>query len=205
VNLKNLTFYTFVGLLLTTISSAELNDIIDQCADCHGENGLSTASDVPILAGQSEILIEDALLAFSNNERPCKESKFRHGDINRALTNMCEIAEKLSENQMIELSKHFSAIKFKGVRQDFDASLVEKGAIIHERNCEKCHSEGGSYADDDAGILAGQWTPYLRTSIKKFLSKKRPMADKMSVKINRLKPEDFEALFSFYASKVHEK
>jgi sulfide dehydrogenase cytochrome subunit len=205
MNLKFLIFYIFLGLLLTTISSADINDIADQCADCHGKNGLSTESDIPILAGQSEILIEDALLAFSENQRPCKDSEYRHGDTNRALTNMCEIAKKLSEDQMIELSKHFSAIKFVGVTQKFNLDLVEKGATIHERNCEKCHSEGGSYADDDAGILAGQWTPYLRTSIKNFLSKQRPMADKMSVKINRLNPEDFEALFSFFASKIHEQ
>lgn len=204
MNVKILTFYTIVLLVQYTMCSAEINEVIAQCADCHGKNGLSTESDVPILAGQSEILIEDALLAFSENQRPCEDSEFRHGDTNRALTNMCEIAKKLSENQMIELSKHYSAIKFEGVTQKYNPNLVELGATIHERNCEKCHSEGGSYADDDAGILAGQWTPYLRTSIKRFLSKQRPMADKMSVKINRLKPKDFEALFSFYASKTHE-
>ncbi len=180
----------------------DVNDIVKGCADCHGKNGVSSESDIPTLAGQSAVLIEDALLAFAEKQRPCANSKFRYGDTTRAETDMCKIAARLSDDQKYQLGEHYSALPFVAAEQIFDETLVDRGAVVHERNCEKCHSEGGSYADDDAGILAGQWTPYLSSSIQLFLSKKRPMAKKMAEKINRLKPEDIEALLNFYASKT---
>ena len=186
--------------LTSMVSFAEISEIINQCNDCHGKEGLSSESDIPIIAGQSVYLIEDALLAFAEKERPCKLSEYRHGDRSRQKISMCDIAKKLSDDEKTELSQHYGDLPFVGVKQDYDSTFIEKGATIHERHCEKCHSQGGTLADDDAGILAGQWTPYLRSSIKKFLAQQRPMADKMAKKINRLKPEDFEALFSFYAS-----
>ncbi|MBL4659716.1 MAG: hypothetical protein JKY19_05120, partial [Alcanivoracaceae bacterium] len=136
------------------------------------------------------------------NERICKESVYRHGNTSRPATTMCKIASELSEDDIAALSEHYEDLSFVGVKQDFDSILVKKGVAIHKRHCEKCHSEGGSIADDDAGLLAGQWTPYLRLAIENLLAEKRPMADKMSVKMKLLDDEDFEALLSFYASKA---
>jgi len=197
------TFFILASILLTANCCAELKDIISQCADCHGKDGLSIENDIPILAGQSEILIEDALLAFAENERPCKDSDFRHGDTSRAQTNMCEIAKKLSDEQKTALSEHYSGIKFIGVIQEFDSSLVERGTIIHERNCEKCHSEGGSLAEDDAGILKGQWKSYLAGQLMDFHNKDRKapkkMAKKMKKMLNKEGSAGAEALVEFYS------
>jgi sulfide dehydrogenase cytochrome subunit len=192
---------TIVMLLLLSINifAADINEITKQCNDCHGKKGLSSDEDIPIIAGQSQVLIEDALLAFSQKERPCKQSKYRHGDTSRASISMCEIAAKLSEDEIYDLSEYYGNLKFIGTKQEFNQALVKRGGQLHQRHCEKCHSEGGSLADDDAGILAGQWIAYLRSSVEKFLAGKRPMADKMSIKIKRLSEEDLEALFNFYA------
>jgi len=45
---------------------------------------------------------------------------------------------------------------------------------IHEKGCEKCNSNDGSDSKDDAGILAGQWLPYLKATLTEFSSNKRP-------------------------------
>ena len=192
--IQSLTFIVFA-------QPTDTESIITNCNDCHGIDGVSTESDIPIIAGQSSMVLEDALIAFSQSERPCSEINYRKGDRSRPSTTMCEIASSLTENQILTLSEYYGGLKFSGATQDFRVELVNKGSKIHERHCEKCHSENGSLADDDAGLLAGQWTLYLRKSIENFLSGKRPMADKMSVKLKLLKEEDIEALLSFYASR----
>ena len=55
--------------------------------------------------------------------------------------------------------------------------------------CAKCHEKGGSSADDDAGILAGQWTHYLKEQFAAFRSGKRQMDEKMKPKIEKLSEE----------------
>ena len=189
-------------LLVTSTYAADIDTLITDCNDCHGQNGLSTDSDIPIIAGQAYIVLEDALNAYAAKERPCVESKYRHGDTNRPDTNMCEVAASLTVKEIEAISEYYEALPFKGVVQDFDPALAEVGAKIHQRNCDKCHSEGGSLADDEAGLLAGQWTKYLRTSIEDYQSGERPMTKKMAEKMKRMSPEDFEALLHFYASQV---
>jgi cytochrome c553 len=70
--------------------------------------------------------------------------------------------------------------------------------------CEKCHEDGGRLGEDDAGILAGQWTPYLRWSMDDYISDKREMTKKMRKKVTKLLEEHGDAgveqLLHFYAS-----
>ncbi len=85
--------------------------------------------------------------------------------------------------------------------QDFDAEKAAAGKKIHRRECEKCHSDGGSYADDDAGMLAGQWMPYLEQVFADYATGERGMLDeKMKEKIDPLQAESIEALIHYYAS-----
>ncbi|NOR40792.1 MAG: cytochrome c-553 [Gammaproteobacteria bacterium] len=187
-------------LMIGVASASDFDTLISDCDDCHGKDGISTDDDIPIIAGQSYIVLEDALIAFSADEQPCKESEYRHGDTSRAAITMCSIAAELSDEDIEALSEHYENLSFVAAEQGFDSALADKGATIHERNCEKCHSEGGSLADDDAGILAGQWTPYLRSAFDQYISGERSMSKKMAEKMERVKPEDFDALLHFYAS-----
>ena len=78
--------------------------------------------------------------------------------------------------------------------------MVKKGEKIYDKACAKCHDEGGSLPDDDAGILAGQWMPYLEQAFKEFASGERPMVKKMKPKVEKLEPADIEALVNYYGS-----
>jgi len=195
--------FSILALLVTTVAgAADLDSLISDCNDCHGKDGVSTEKDIPIIAGQSYVVLEDALLAFADDSQPCKESEYRHGDTSRAAITMCEIAAGLGEDNIEAISEHYAELPFVAATQSFDEAMVSRGATVHDRNCEKCHSEGGSLADDDAGILAGQWTPYLRSAIDEFMSEERAMSKKMAEKMKRVKAEDFEALLHFYASEA---
>ena len=66
--------------------------------------------------------------------------------------------------------------------------------------CEKCHSDGATQAKDDAGMMAGQWIPYLTQAIEEFQDGKRPIPKKMKAKLNEVSPEDIKALIQFYGS-----
>jgi sulfide dehydrogenase cytochrome subunit len=71
---------------------------------------------------------------------------------------------------------------------------------IHDRQCEKCHEDGGASAADDAGILAGQWTPYLRQVFEHYSAGERDMPKKMEPKYEKLDAAELEALLHYYAS-----
>jgi sulfide dehydrogenase cytochrome subunit len=71
---------------------------------------------------------------------------------------------------------------------------------LHKKNCAKCHDENGSLADDDAGILASQWAPYLKYSLMDTHAGTRSMPKKMTKKVKALSDADIDALVHFYAS-----
>jgi sulfide dehydrogenase cytochrome subunit len=168
---------------------------VDKCEACHGKNGNSEKDDVPSIAGFSEIMIGDSLEMYQSGER--KGGKY---EVDGKETDMNEIANDLSEEDIGSLAVFYSEQTFQPRSQKFDAALAEKGAEIHDRKCENCHSEAGSNADDDAGILAGQWIPYMRAQFAAFQSGERVPPKKMKKKTDSLSDEDVEALINFYAS-----
>ncbi len=170
------------------------------CADCHGKDGASTESDVPVIGGASELYLLDSMAAYRDEKRPCAESKFRAGDKKRPKTDMCRIAAKLSTDETATIAKHLAAEPFVKVKQPFDAAKAAIGKKIHDQQCEKCHAEGGTSAEEDAGVLAGQWLPYLKETFAQYVSGARQQPEKMQVKFNALKPEEREALLHYYAS-----
>ena len=187
--------------LLSPLAYADVQNEIEQCNSCHGDGGVSIESDVPTIAGMSPFVIEEYMFEYRDEARPCHESEYRSGDTERPATDMCAVAKDLSEEQILEIAEFYSSKSFVAAMQDFDAALAAKGAGIHKRECEKCHSDGGSYADDDAGMLAGQWMPYLEQVFDDYAAGERGMMeDKMKDKVDALDAESITALLHYYAS-----
>ena len=138
--------------------------------------------------------------AYIDDERVARKSKFRHGDTSRAETDMKTIANSLSEEQIEALATHYSELPFVAAKQEFDPKLAAKGAKIHEKRCVKCHEEGGSSADDDAGIIAGQWIEFLQQSFADYRSGERETEDEMQKKVKKLSDNQINALVHYYAS-----
>jgi sulfide dehydrogenase cytochrome subunit len=183
------------------VASADIGELDEGCDGCHGESGISTESDVPSIGGVSVFVLEEYMFEYRDKARPCRESKYRSGDLERPATDMCVVAQELSEEEISELAEHFAAKNYVAAKQEFDAALAEEGSKIHRRDCEKCHSDGGSLADDDAGILAGQWMPFLEQVFADYASGERGMMeDKMQEKIDALDANSITALIHYYAS-----
>jgi sulfide dehydrogenase cytochrome subunit len=180
--------------------AGELDVQIENCNSCHGENGVSQWSDVPTIAGIDAFVHSEALYIYRDEARPCAESKFRRGDTERPPTRMCDIAAELSDAKIKALAEHYAAQSFVPAKQGFDAALAASGQAIHERDCSRCHSDGGSNPDDEASILAGQWMDYLQLAFAEYASGDREQLEKMQEKMDLLSAADVEALLHYYAS-----
>ena len=189
-----------IFIFISSIVIANPPEFIQNCADCHGEKGISTESDIPIIAGASATFFEETFYSYKNDLRPAIQSKYRLGDTSREASDMKKIVEQLSEQQMIEVAQYFSEQPFIAAKQNFDSAQAKIGARIHAKKCNKCHEDGGSSAADDAGILAGQWTPYLSDAMKNIVDDTRDTNDKMKKQIKKLKDKEWQALLHYYAS-----
>ena len=116
------------------------------CNDCHGPGGVSQSSDVPSLAGFPEFVHSDALYLYRDEERPCAESKYRHGDTSRPATSMCAIAAELSDDDIDALAAAYAELPYVKMKQKFDATLAAAGKALHDEHCDKCHSDAGTNA-----------------------------------------------------------
>lgn len=180
---------------------ADVTTIATDCGECHGENGVSSESDVPTISGMSDFVLEDYILTYQDKARPCHESKYRSGELDRPATDMCEIAAALDADDVVAIAAYFAELPFVAAQQDFDVAKASVGEGIHKRACTKCHTDNASNADDDAGIMAGQWMPYLRQVFADYESGDREfIEDKMQEKFAELSADDIEALINFYGS-----
>jgi sulfide dehydrogenase cytochrome subunit len=190
-----------IGLLGGPVSrAADPAAIAEQCAACHGKDGASKESTVPSIGGMSAPYIADSMKTYKKKERPCVKAKYLEGPKKGTESDMCKVAAELSDADAKAVAQIFAKKKFVRAKQPFDAAKAAKGKGVHDTECKKCHEKGGSSADDDAGILAGQWTHYLKEQFAAFHSGKRPMDEKMKPKIEKLSKEDEDALIHYYAS-----
>ena len=187
-----------LGLALFPVHGPADNfdNLVKLCEGCHGQHGNSVIPTFPSISGFSHDGFVYSISAFRDDERI--EAEFRQaGTPEFAMT---EITKKLSEAEIEALAKYFSERQFIPRRQSYDPKLVPLGAELHEEHCERCHSEKGADPDADVPILAGQWTPYLRSQLENLLHGKRIVSSRMSIRVKKLTQGEIDALLSFYAS-----
>jgi sulfide dehydrogenase cytochrome subunit len=195
-----LTLIAGASLLLGGTVVAEPNgaELAEKCERCHGKNGNSDKEQVPSIAGFSAAYFTDTMKAYKKGDRQADKFKTEGHDE----TDMKAIAESFDEKELTALGKYFAAQTFVPRQQDFDSKLARKGKKVHKKRCRKCHTSKGSDPDDDAGILAGQWMPYLESQLEQFFNGTRTtQPKKMKKQMDKLnKDEDVPALLHFFAS-----
>lgn len=199
--ITSLTILMLLGLApASSALAAGLDNQLKTCSYCHGKEGASTESDIPIIGGYSVEFLVNNIKAYRDHERDCPDTKYRSGPDKGKKSNMCQIAKDLKDSDIRQIAVHLSKQKFVRAKQKFDPALAAKGKDIHEMYCEKCHSEGATQAKDDAGMMAGQWIPYLTQALDEFVAGKRPIPKKMKAKLDQVTPEDMKALIQYYGS-----
>ncbi|MEW8013235.1 MAG: cytochrome c4 [Candidatus Sedimenticola endophacoides] len=169
---------------------ADASMLSNTCAGCHGTNGVSQGPAAPTIAGLSPDYFVELMAGFASGEVKS--------------TIMGRIAKGYTEDEIKAMAGFYSEKKFGAATQEFDAAQVKDGAKIHDKYCEKCHSEGGNSAEDDAGILAGQWTTYTNWQLADFQAGDREAPKKMKKQMKKMLDKHgskgVSALLNYYAS-----
>ncbi len=207
--------FTLVGISITSSAAAENASpemLSNTCLGCHGPAGISQGPATPTISGMSEIYIIGAMLAYKYENDEDKFDAAIEDDVDledveyfaRTSTVMNRIAKGYSEAEIKAIAKHFANLPFESAPQSANADQAETGAGLHEDHCDKCHEEGGSSAEDDAGVLAGQWVPYLQYTMADFASGDREMPKKMKKQMDEAHEtsgdEAVRDLIQFYAN-----
>jgi sulfide dehydrogenase cytochrome subunit len=182
------------------VCAGDIGELTAQCDSCHGVDGASTSSDVPIIGGQSAGFITSTLESFQDWGRPCIKSAYRSGDTTRPKIDMCKIAGGLSNEDIAALSAHYSDLPWVPAKQDFDAVAAEAGAVIQRENCESCHYEGGKGLGGLGPRLAGQWKPYMKATLKFVPTGEHLVPPAMEKSVADFSDADINAVLNFYAS-----
>jgi len=164
--------------------------LANTCAGCHGPDGSSHGPAAPTIAGMSPEIFIDAMRDYRDGKR--------YGTV------MPRIAKGYTDEQIKLMAEYFAKQPFHRFPQNHVAKLAETGAKLHERYCEKCHENGGK-ASAEAGVLAGQWIPYLRFQIEDYRSgareyKEKNMQKRLTELVEKEGEKGLEALYHFYAS-----
>ena len=176
------------GSVLAETATATM--LANTCAGCHGTNGSSVGPSSPTIAGISRDNFIETMAAYKSGERPS--------------TIMTRIAKGYTEQEIELMADFFSKQEFVRLEQKYDPGMAKKGEKHHKKYCEKCHEDGGRSAEDDAGILSGQWMLYLNYSMDDYTSGRRDMDEKMKEKLDLMMKEQgdegMEQLIHFYGA-----
>jgi sulfide dehydrogenase cytochrome subunit len=201
---------SFVSPAAADGASAEM--LSNTCLGCHGPGGISAGPATPTISGMSEVYIIGAMLAYKYDNDEDKVDAIIEADLEledveffaRTSTVMNRISKGYSEAEIKTIAKHFSSLPFESANQSADEGQAKSGAALHETHCEKCHEDGGSSAEDDAGVVAGQWVPYLEYTMADFASGDRDMPKKMKKQMEEAHTasgdEAMRDLIQFYAN-----
>ena len=172
------------------------------CASCHGADGMSPLSNVPNLAGQPVEYLTKQLQEFRGQTRSDP----------RAIENMWSIAHKLTDKQIAELARHFSALRPRPQPIEGKPERIAAGKTIFTGGalaqgvppCAGCHGTDGA-GKTMFPRLAGQHTDYVVKQLMVFqTTNQRPRAGVMKAVSHELTPESMLDVASYLQALPHE-
>lgn len=162
-----------------------LEDEVAFCMSCHGDTGVPTEPDYPVIWGQQYFYIYTQLRDYGAGRRE-----------NETMT---PIAAEYDRDQAKLLAEHFAALAWPDIPaeiRDGDPQLAEKG--ITGGQCSACH--GKWQGDSRIPRLAGQQVGYLSKAMLDFKNEVRMNApDKIST-MKQLDDETIDALSRYLAT-----
>jgi cytochrome c553 len=166
--------------------------VMEVCAACHGEQGVSVAPEYPNLAGQSGTAIYKQLNDYHTGSRT---NQF-----------MTDVAKALDDATIADVAAYYAG---QPMRNPNPATLGAPDAIVHmvelgdpSRNippCAACHRHGAG-GPIDAPVLAEQRQEYLTSQLKMFASGQRrnDVYGRMRTIAAKLTDEEIGGLAAYY-------
>jgi sulfide dehydrogenase cytochrome subunit len=175
-----------LSLAVPVAAQADAAALARNCAHCHGVSGVSGGELIPNISGQNGAYLARALAAYKQGKRP---SLF-----------MGRLAKGYTDQELESVAMHFAQLNWTPVDQTTDRRLVETGRTLAQERCAACH-RATQAAGESAPRLDGQWLPYLKMELERFLDPRTPAQDPgMRGALAGLGAADVEALAQFYAS-----
>lgn len=177
-------------------------DVLADCARCHGRDGSGRDNAAfPVIAGQSDAYLLDALKAYADGER--------HSGV------MATAAARVPDAELKALAAHYAAqppATAKGAAP-LDPALVTAGEKIAREGvratgtpaCASCHGPSPTAANLAYPRLAGQHAAYLETQLHLWEKEHDsrgggPFAGIMRKIAFGMTPADIRAVSAYYAS-----
>jgi cytochrome c553 len=170
------------------LAGMPLQERIEQCGACHGEDGNSRLENIPSLAGQPEFFLTNQLMLMREGVR--------------RVAAMAPFVKDLTDPEIEALAAHYAALEAKLTGEAPDPTLVKRGAELSTAlRCGACHRPDLS-GQDQMPRLAKQRIDYLIAALKAFRDNTRSGADTMmSVVVYGVSDADLTALAHYAASR----
>ncbi|MGH6783842.1 MAG: c-type cytochrome [Sphingomicrobium sp.] len=155
------------------------------CAACHGPDGNSTNPQVPSIAGQPKLFIENQLILFREELRKSDQ--------------MLPVVKGLKDAEIIKLAEHFSKLTAKSMETGAaEPSLMKVGVEKSKAlRCGICHL-ADYRGQNQVPRLAGQREAYLEAEMRAYRDGKRTGGDTiMAATLYGVSDADLKALAHF--------
>jgi cytochrome c553 len=170
----------------STAWSQSLDDLVQACAGCHGDNGIPTDKTIPVIWGQTREYLLKELHDFKTGLRKNET--------------MSSIASSLSMEDMEALATHFSELKWPNLGQPpATADTISLArAVTSASNCRGCHQEQfeGDYIRPR---LAGQQQDYLLQTMNDFRDGHRANYSVMTAVVRGVDANDLKSVAAYLA------
>lgn len=164
-----------------------LDEQIASCTDCHGEAGVPTAPDIPVIWGQEFYYLYVQLRDYNAGRR--------------ANEIMSGIAADMTKEQMQALAQYFADKSWPNTSFAVDDAVSSKGEkALGAGQCSQCHL-GGYNGNSRIPRLAGQQPHYLERTMLEFKNKVRLNAPDKGALMRAFSDEDIAAMAGTLAAK----
>jgi cytochrome c553 len=155
------------------------------CANCHGPAGHSVLPEVPNLAAQNTVYVLNQLNKFHDGRR--SGNFFMEG-----------LVRGMSNDERFGLAVYYTDQEPANFKVN-DPVLAEKGRVLYEDGCKRCHGETGAGSERNSRI-AGQHPDYLNMSIKRYRENKIRSETRMFKATRSLTDDEIRALSAYIGS-----
>lgn len=154
------------ALALTAFFSSLVlsQDRVQLCAACHGPDGNSTNPQIPSIAGQPKLFIENQLILFREEIRKSDQ--------------MAPAVKGLKDAEIIKLAEHFSKLPAKSMETGLASKELSAAgrSLSRKLRCGICHLSDYS-GQNQIARLAGQREAYLEAQMRAYRDGRRSGGD----------------------------
>lgn len=181
-----LTAAILFGSATTGAQQKSNEDLIRNCIECHGTDGVGTEPDIPHLNGQPEALLTAMMDAFRQGKRPPK----------------VRIHREIPAADVAPLAKHYAQQKLVRPKAATNPDLVARGETLYLKRCAECHLDNGRESDKEAPLTAAQSLTYLIAQTLAYKTGERKFPYLMDDSYRGLSDEELTSIAHFFAAQV---